>query len=402
MTPRPSGLPVGPGGQVGGDGPVGPGAPVEGAGEVDGGQVDAGQVDGGQVEGDGPAAGPGWYPDPVGIAQWRWWDGERWTPAVATAGRQWQEVPAGLEPAGGVGYGYRAAPGGGGWQGAPAGGGGGLPGVPAGGGRPGAPAGGGGGRPGARARVGGRPAAGGAAHGPVPWPTLPARALSYVLAGLVGGVLAASAAAATCLALGAQTYSPVTVVADLVALWAFLVGAAVLASRRLGSGDLGRDYWWGFRPVDAVRGAGASVVGRVVVTMVTAVILGLAQRRVSGNTQVLTHQRGHPLNLVVVGASAVIGAPIVEELFFRGLLLRSLAGRMSYGWAVLIQGAAFGMAHAQLGQDGLTAVAVVAGTATFGIVQGLFAARWRLGALMVSHALFNLVPVLLVAFGVTR
>ncbi len=43
-------------------------------------------------------------------------------------------------------------------------------------------------------------------------------------------------------------------------------------------------------------------------------------------------------------------------------------------------------------------VAVVLGTASFGTVQGYFASRWRLGALMVSHGLYNLLPVLIIAF----
>src|SRR5688572_21174892 len=29
-----------------------------------------------------PNAAPGWYPDPGGSSQQRWWDGERWTDAL--------------------------------------------------------------------------------------------------------------------------------------------------------------------------------------------------------------------------------------------------------------------------------------------------------------------------------
>ena len=204
--------------------------------------------------------------------------------------------------------------------------------------------------------------------------------------------------AVVCVASGFDEFSPVTVVADLIALWVFLAGAAVLASRRYGTGSLTHDYRWGFEPIDVARGVGASVIGRVAVTVVTGIVLAAAGHAVSGNTKILKEQQGHPWHLVVVGAGAVIGAPIVEELFFRGLVLRSLASKLSYGWAVLIQGGLFGLAHAQAGQDGWTVVAVVLGTASFGVVQGYFAARWRLGALMVSHGLYNLLPVLFVAF----
>lgn len=32
---------------------------------------------------------PGWFPDPLGAAELRWWDGETWTWHVAAAGRAW-------------------------------------------------------------------------------------------------------------------------------------------------------------------------------------------------------------------------------------------------------------------------------------------------------------------------
>ena len=233
---------------------------------------------------------------------------------------------------------------------------------------------------------------------PEPVGGLPLKALWYAAGGLLGGFVLASVVSVLCLAAGFDAYSPLTVVTGLFALWLFLAGAAVLASKRLGTGSLTRDYRWGFRPIDAARGLGGSIVGRLAVTVVTGVILAIAGHKVTGNTEILKQQQGHPLHLVVVGAGAVIGAPIVEELFFRGLVLRSLASKISYAWAVVIQGLLFGLAHAQPDKDGWTVLAVVAGTASFGMVQGYFASRWRLGALMVSHGLYNLLPVLIIAF----
>ncbi len=46
----------------------------------------------------GPPAGqhpPGWYPDPFGRHETRWWDGQRWTEHVASHGRQAVDQPAG-------------------------------------------------------------------------------------------------------------------------------------------------------------------------------------------------------------------------------------------------------------------------------------------------------------------
>ena len=53
----------------------------------------------------------------------------------------------------------------------------------------------------------------------------------------------------------------------------------------------------------------------------------------------------------------VIAAPIVEELFYRGLLLRALERRVGNGWAVVWCGLIFGASHFELLQ--LPALAVV-------------------------------------------
>src|SRR5918997_301045 len=38
---------------------------------------------------------PGWYPDPFGRHETRWWDGQRWTEHAASHGRQVVDAPAG-------------------------------------------------------------------------------------------------------------------------------------------------------------------------------------------------------------------------------------------------------------------------------------------------------------------
>ncbi len=44
---------------------------------------------------------------------------------------------------------------------------------------------------------------------------------------------------------------------------------------------------------------------------------------------------------------AVVGAPLVEELFFRGLLLRSIEKRLGWVWAIVGSSVFFGLAHPQ-------------------------------------------------------
>ena len=89
-----------------------------------------------------------------------------------------------------------------------------------------------------------------------------------------------------------------------------------------------------------------------------------------------------------------VGAPIVEELFFRGLLLRSLrAGlgpslpRLAVPLSVVVSAFCFALAHFEAVQ--------FLGLACFGAVLALMAWRWdRLGPSIAAHAAFNASAVL--------
>ena len=51
--------------------------------------------------------------------------------------------------------------------------------------------------------------------------------------------------------------------------------------------------------------------------------------------------------IVLAGVAACLGAPIVEEIFFRGLLYRSFRNRLGVLLASVIAGAIFGILHTQ-------------------------------------------------------
>jgi membrane protease YdiL (CAAX protease family) len=279
------------------------------------------------------APGPGWFTDPWARAELRWWDGSAWTPTVAS---------------GGVSR----------WDGPPP------------------------------DRPPDRPLR--------PDGTLPFSAVGIAAAGLFAGlVLSVLFGVVAILVTGGVSDSTVVTVCGLIGLWTGLVGSCVLASRQLGTRSLRRDLGVGWVWMDTLRGVWASFVGRMA-TIVVAIPL-VSAGFTSSNTKIISDHQRSPAALVAIGLAVVVGAPIVEELFFRGLLLRSLASRLPYGWAVLAQAIVFGFAHADP-TAGWKTIALVTITATFGVTQGLFARRWSLGPLMVSHALFNLLPVLLIAF----
>jgi membrane protease YdiL (CAAX protease family) len=94
--------------------------------------------------------------------------------------------------------------------------------------------------------------------------------------------------------------------------------------------------------------------------------------------------------LVVFAVVAVLVAPLIEELFFRGLLLRVLEGVVHPTLALLIQAVLFGAAHLrpEYGWENLIILAVIG---FGGLVLGWLAQRYRrLGPGMACHAWFNL------------
>jgi membrane protease YdiL (CAAX protease family) len=123
--------------------------------------------------------------------------------------------------------------------------------------------------------------------------------------------------------------------------------------------------------------------------------------RFSGsNTNIITSQRGNTVGVAVVTLIAAIGAPVFEELFFRGFLRLSLATRLGVG-AVWAQALFFGLAHYQFGL-GQGNVSVCLATAGIGVVLGYTAhLTRRLGAGTIAHGLFNFL-VALSTIGVIR
>jgi membrane protease YdiL (CAAX protease family) len=193
---------------------------------------------------------------------------------------------------------------------------------------------------------------------------------------------------------GRHQHIPVAVTAgDLVALWVALIGAILWASRRHGTGSLVRDFglriegWWDVAG-GALVGLGCQYI------LIPLVYLPFEQLDPS-----LRHKLSQPAQndtgdahtvgaLIVLLLFIAVGAPIVEELFFRGLLLRALlgylgpAGRAGPVIAVIVTGVLFGLAHFEALQLG--------GLALFGVVLGLLAWRTgRLGPGIAAHAAFN-------------
>jgi membrane protease YdiL (CAAX protease family) len=206
-------------------------------------------------------------------------------------------------------------------------------------------------------------------------------------------VTAGIAESATGYRAGSSGPIPVPViVANVGGLWIGLVGAAVVASRRHGTGNLAADYgfrvatWWDI-PLGATIGLACQY------GLVPALYLPFQSfdRSLSQQLSKPVHQDTGSVHTVAAAVAVLLvlaaGAPLVEELFFRGLLLRSLLGRIPTAAAIGVSAVLFALAHFEAVQ--------FAGLALFGAVLGYLAWRTgRLGPSIGAHVAFNAAAVL--------
>lgn len=197
-----------------------------------------------------------------------------------------------------------------------------------------------------------------------------------ILAGVLGGIAIAVTG----------ERGPALLAASFVGLWVPLVSSALIASRRFGTRSARDDLGLAVQSFDVVRGVVVGAVG-VLATTATQLALSPFDELLGTNTGFIQEQLDTLPGTITVVVTTLVGAPLVEELFFRGLLQRSLA-RIGAA-AVVVQAVVFGMIHADPDQ-GLANVGIIVGVGTFGLVQGLAVRHYgRLGPVFWSHAFFN-------------
>lgn len=170
-------------------------------------------------------------------------------------------------------------------------------------------------------------------------------------------------------------------------LWVGYVGLAVLVSNQLGRGPR-RDYGWRFSPRDWYQGliVGAGVQLLAVPILYSIIFIFTERQDVSEAARELTDMATSPLDSVLLVLIVAIGAPIVEELFFRGLLMRSIQRRFGPVAAVIGSSAIFAAVHFQALQFPALMM--------FGLVAAWLTMRTgRLGPAIWAHVGFNGVTV---------
>jgi membrane protease YdiL (CAAX protease family) len=168
--------------------------------------------------------------------------------------------------------------------------------------------------------------------------------------------------------------------------------AVVYVSRLKGQKSLAADF--GF--VVRLRDAKALVVGATLEVVLTFALLPILQLNPDAqNQQLLSDLKEHrdvgTVALFVIGA--VVLAPIVEELLFRGILLRALLRRVQPGTAVLVSALIFALVHQVGDANTLPFLPALAG---LGAVLAIVALRsGDLSTSIFIHAGFNLTTTIL-------
>lgn len=172
----------------------------------------------------------------------------------------------------------------------------------------------------------------------------------------------------------------------------------VYAVRRWGSGafvaDIGLRPRWsdlGWGPVIWLSAIGCQIA-------VAMVVLAL-DIPLSNNTDSVSELQADRSYVIAIVVSAVVVAPIVEEIVFRGVVMRSLLSIAHPSAAIAVQAILFGVAHVDpvrgVGNIGLAMVLSGVGVAFGG---GAYFTR-RIGPCIVAHAIFNGVVMILVLTG---
>ena len=176
----------------------------------------------------------------------------------------------------------------------------------------------------------------------------------------------------------------VTLIVGSIAPWIFLGGYPILITRLRGNGpviDLGLVLRRRDLTIGVVVGVAALLVAALLAWL-TSLVAGTFTSA-GGEVAQEISAGGNRVAMVAFAIVVALGAPVIEELAFRGLLFNALRKRgVGALWTIVITTVAFAVIHLEP-----TRIAVLLG---IGALLGVL--RWRTGAIgagIVAHAMVN-------------
>jgi membrane protease YdiL (CAAX protease family) len=175
--------------------------------------------------------------------------------------------------------------------------------------------------------------------------------------------------------------------------WTVFLMALGFASRRFGCGDWIADFGARFRLIDLVGVPIGVLTQLALIPLLYVPLRGLwpdtfSQEQIEQRAQDLA-DRATGFSAVLLVVIVVVGAPIVEELVYRGMLQRSLTSVLDAAPALVITAAWFSLIHlSPVEYPGLFLAGLVFGAGVL--------ATDRIGPAIVTHAAFNATGIIMV------
>lgn len=174
-----------------------------------------------------------------------------------------------------------------------------------------------------------------------------------------------------------------------VPLWAGLLGAPLWATYLKGRRSPAADFGLRTTPMDVPVGVLVGFVGQVVLLLLLSLVyrlLGIDLDKVGETAEELTEGATNAVGVVLLVLIVGLAAPVFEELFYRGLWLRSIERRAGTGAAVIGSSVLFGVVHF----EPYDLPALIG----FGLIAAVLTVRTgRLGPAIWAHVAFNLTAV---------
>lgn len=178
-------------------------------------------------------------------------------------------------------------------------------------------------------------------------------------------------------------------------LWGALIVGPLWFAAKKGRGivtDLGLRFTATDVPVGLAIGVASQLL--MVPALYWLVFRVIGVQDVSAEARALTDRATDPLSVLLVFVIVGIGAPIAEELYFRGMALPIFRRRLRARWAILASAAFFAATHLQPLQFPALLV--------FGVILGVLTVRYgRLGPALWAHVGFNVVAAVSLLWNVT-
>jgi len=179
-------------------------------------------------------------------------------------------------------------------------------------------------------------------------------------------------------------------IVGLIGGWIGMAGYVVFIAHRKGLGSVRRDFGWDFKWVDPFIGLGVGIVTIIISAIVRVIVAQLFSEPPGGNAErIFGSAENNHTALLVLAVMAGVGAPIVEELFFRGLTLRAIERRFGAVAGIIGSSLVFALLHWQPGSFGST-VSLVSGILIYGLMFATVTRYFkRLGPSTFAHMTIN-------------